>query len=108
MYMPDVKDATRVKQIEFENHGGVLFKDIEAEGGIEYLYLLLVFKKDAEEVAVIISAEKSAFSDEIFLCAFTPEGHVNYGPTPGIDNIDEFEKKAIELVESNLNEKLLQ
>jgi len=106
MYMPDVKDATRVKQVEFKRHGGVLLKDIESEGGIGYLYLLLIFDRKTEEVALVVSAETSDFGegDAPFLCTFSPDGHANYGPKPEIVDIGEFEKQAVELAASVLKD----
>ncbi|TET39371.1 MAG: hypothetical protein E3J72_00655 [Planctomycetota bacterium] len=105
--MPMIKDATRVKQIEFENHGAVLLKDIVAEGGIGYLYILMIMNLETKEIPLVVAAETNEFSDDLFFCAFTPEGHVNYGPHPEVLDIEEFERQAVELVISNLGEKLV-
>src|ERR1051326_8132301 len=98
MYAPIVKEATPLRQHEIDaNHTAVLMTDIEAEGDIEYAFLLVVFRNGEKDPILFISSEPKRSGDKMaalleelgldpsdtpepeagshFLCAFVSGNH---------------------------------
>ena len=118
MYAPIIKSARRVREHRFgPSHTAVLLTDIQGDSSIEYAHLLVIFASGQQDPIAFISSEaKGDTSDSLkelglddldvaedenagthFLCAFTAEGHQNFGASDDWADLEKFERGSLEL-----------
>jgi len=119
MYAPIIKSARRVREHQLgPSHSAVLLTDIESDPTIKYEHLLVIFASGQQEPVAFISSEAKGDPSEIlkelglddleasndensgshFLCAFTEEGHLNFGASDDWADLQKFERSALDLV----------
>lgn len=121
MYAPIIKSARRVREHQLgPAHSAVLLTDIQGDSDIEYAHLLVIFASGQQDPIAFISSEvkgdprdilKKLGLDDLdvaddeedtgshFLCAFTEEGHRNFGASNDWADLEKFERGALELVD---------
>lgn len=119
MYAPIIESARRVREHTLgPSHTAVLLTDIVGPSRINYAHILVIFASGREDPVAFISSEASgdpsdilaelglddddfAFKEEEgshFLCAFTENGHSNFGASDDWADLEKFERGALELV----------
>ncbi|RMG61685.1 MAG: hypothetical protein D6722_19315 [Bacteroidetes bacterium] len=129
MYGPAVKSANRLRSYQSASYEAILLDQIQAEGSIQYQFLLAVFEGNAQNPFLILSSEKSnplagfdlkdfLGEDEeddspavvpgttYFFCYFEGDRHVNLGSSPEWADVQKFEKRALALLQEKLGETL--
>ena len=105
-YIPWVVEATPVKELTIGKYKAVIVSEIKSMGKIGYDYIMFLFEGEEEIPMYFVSLENNTLYDEMggpkdFLCAFDKEqGHVNFGGFELELNVENFEKKAIEIISS--------
>ncbi len=102
-YLPTIIDAQPKKDFSFEGFKAVVVDEIDSIGKIEYDYLLLLYDDKSSEPLFYVSLERNSLFIELgppshFLCGFDETGHQNYGGFEEETNLDNFTKKALEIV----------
>ena len=103
-YLPTISSGTVHREIVIDNYFGILLKDISAgmESNIQYHYLLIMYQQDSIKPILCLSSEWSNVEpqsvDVPFLCAFTNEGHLNFGNSEKWANIELFFPKSLTMV----------
>lgn len=103
MYQPTLKSATILAETRIDDEHLVLFGDIEAVGPIRYTYLLAAFVAGSDEPVAIVSSEVNEFTarpgeGSNFLCLFSPEVHLNFGPDNAWADRDTFLAAALSIL----------
>lgn len=105
-YFPVVKDARPVKRYQSETYEVVLLTDVKCSGIIRCSHLLIAFKKGEKEPAYVIAAEDNNLGSpgdgSHFLGCYPGSGHLNYGCSDKWGDLTLFEKKACEIMSSEL------
>lgn len=102
-YIPSIIVAAPVKELTIEKYRAVIITDIRHSGNIGYDYVMLLYDGDNPLPIYYVSLENNNLFAEMggtknFLCAFDESGHANFGGFEQESTVDNFEKKAIELV----------
>jgi hypothetical protein len=121
MYAPIIESARRVREHALgASHTAVLLTDIVGPSRITYAHILVVFASGREDPIAFISSEAKGDSSDIlkelgldddefafkeeedegshFLCAFTENGHSNFGASDDWADLERFERGALDLV----------
>jgi hypothetical protein len=101
MYAPIIKSARRVCEHRLGSlHTGVLLTDVQGDSKIKYAHLLVIFASGQQDPIAFISSEakKGKKGGSHFLCAFTAEGHLNFGASDEWADLQKFERAALDLV----------
>jgi len=102
-YAPAVVSADRVHEAPLgPKHTMLLFDDIQAEGEIQYAFLLAVFDNAIRKPVYYVSSEVNAMASVLhdgshYLCTFSAEGHWNRGGSDDWGDPDKFFLQAIYL-----------
>ena len=112
MYQPMIKSATLKQTFEMQRHTARLFVDCQAEGPLQYKYVLTVLPHGSKDPVLFVTSE---FSDETMkfkdyglppylLCLFRNDGHVNYGNEEDWGDLALFTRRALSIVGEELKE----
>jgi hypothetical protein len=124
MYAPIVKSARTARRYDAGGYQAALLTDIEAEGSIEYQYIVAVFERGVRDPCLFVTSERNdpeeaaAFLRELgmeppdvesdegshFLCVFDDRGHSNLGPSDDWADIGRFEQAALRIVAERFGE----
>ena len=124
MYAPMLNSARTAKRYDAGGFQVVLLTDIEAEGSIQYEYIVAVFEPDGDPCLFVTSErndpdEAAAFLEDLridpedgaggdgeshFLCVFDESGHGNLGPSSDWADIGQFEQAALRIVAERFGE----
>ncbi|MHA1306508.1 MAG: tetratricopeptide repeat protein [Candidatus Heimdallarchaeota archaeon] len=104
-YIPSIIAATPVKDLIIGNYRAVILTEIRYTGSIAYDYIMFLYDRDNLIPIYYVSLETNTLYDEMggpknFLCAFDESGHTNFGGFEQESTVDNFEKKAIEVVKT--------
>lgn len=102
-YLPSIVDAQPKKEFSFESFKAVVVDEIDSIGKIEYEYLLILYGDKSNEPLFYASLERNTLFKDLgppshFLCGFDETGHLNFGGFEEKINLDNFTKKALEIV----------
>ena len=103
-YIPMVIDANPEKHFEYKDYKAIALNIIKSMGRISYKYILYLYKGENVFPIYYVSLEKNNLFEELggpshFLCAFEKgQGHVNYGGFEEEVTIENFTRKALEIV----------
>jgi hypothetical protein len=124
MYAPIIRSAHTARRYRAGGYEAALLTDIEAEGSIEYEYIVAVFEPGVRDPFLLVTSERNdpeeatAVLRELgmetqdfdgddgshFLCVFDESGHSNLGPSDDWADIDRFEEAALRIVAERLGE----
>jgi hypothetical protein len=103
-YLPPLQYAPRLTMSEVIQTGVIgeyrysLHASCQAEGSIEYRYVLFCYALDLESPCLAVTAEVSTYdSSLLLLCVFEGGNHKNYGSRHQISTIDEFHVAALDV-----------
>jgi hypothetical protein len=114
VYLPAIRNARPVDRIPIDQHHvATLCDEITADGPVEYIYVLIVRRRDGTEPAIIVSLETSSIARQMaaasgggppepFLCAFAGDSHLNYGTAPECLDIAVFRQRAADRAREHL------
>ena len=109
-YIPNIVDAYPEKYYDYkdkstnEDYIAIVLDIIQSIGDIRYKYILYFYKDKVDIPIYYVSLEKNNLFEELggpshFLCAFEEEqNHVNYGGFEEEITIENFAKRALEVV----------
>lgn len=126
MHAPVITQANRVRSYHSTRYQAVLLDEIQAQGSVQYAYLMAVFRGEEQQPMLIVSSEKSnplasfelmdLFEDDedespavvpgtvYFFCYFDEKGHFNLGSSPDWADREKFEYKALTFLQDKLGE----
>ena len=120
-YWPQPKGGTNRKRFRFGEYVAAIrsdFDPIEDEDyGIEYLYVMPVFKLPEQQLCLCVASEMSIEvrglwnrypeldpgREQAFLGVFSGEGHSNLGSSSDWTDLDKFTAKALDMAREQLN-----
>ena len=111
-YIPMVVAATPQKYYEYNDYRVVILDNIQHMGQIGYKFLLFLYLGDDVFPLYYVSLENNNLFEELggtshFLCAFDKEqGHVNFGGFEEETTLENFTKKALEVIAQKYNLKM--
>lgn len=102
-YLPWIQKAELLKELTIDNYKAKIIGNIKSVGNIRYKYLLLFYEENKLEPIFYVSLEINTLAEETdtpiyFLCSFSEEGHSNFGFLELEATLDNFAKKALEIV----------
>ncbi|MBN1330561.1 MAG: tetratricopeptide repeat protein [Candidatus Heimdallarchaeota archaeon] len=102
-YVPAIVTAKVENEYFFDKYRAVIIDQIEAVGQIIYDYMVLLYEGDSIEPIYYVSLERNNLFNELggfthFLCAFSEDGHVNFGEYELPVVLESFTKRAFDLI----------
>lgn len=104
MYSPNIESSEIIEEFHFDDYRAQLLGNIKSVG-IQYLYILAVYKSEETEPCVFITSEENSMAKELdggshFLCAFQDEKHLNFGTDNGWADLNKFKEKSCSMASS--------
>ena len=107
MYAPHIKSAKLLHRYRLAPYTFALFGDIEQQGLIEYLYVLVAFKDGDHSPRLFVAAEVNEVAQHFgggshFLGIFDEEGHANMGAADEWGDLERFTEEALTIATTRL------
>ncbi|WP_372365566.1 hypothetical protein [Candidatus Uabimicrobium sp. HlEnr_7] len=102
MYGPAIESADVLESTANDIYNARLFGKIQALGGIQYLYVLAVYRAGETAPCTFITSEVNSMADAFgggshFLCAFADGSHLNFGSSDEWAVLEKFKEKAFQM-----------
>ena len=100
-YAPQLIMSELVETGKVGDYGYSIHERCQAEGSIEYRYVLYCYALSMKEPCLAITAEVSTYDPRLLLlCAFMNGQHKNYGSRHNLSSIEDFTSIALQKVKS--------
>lgn len=102
--VPMLEGGSPIRSYLCGKHKAVLVINPDSFGPIQYLHFLVVFgENDNDPPIMLITAEQSELSQNVFLCFFNESGHTNLGPSNEYAILENFEVEALAVMRKELD-----